>query len=61
MNPKIVNFCHQSGKCPFLEVTPDRIVLKDKDQQEAGAVTLTVEQAEDLIKGLQEALDQIKK
>jgi hypothetical protein len=59
--PTVLEFCHQSGKCPFLEVSGGRIVLRDKDQHEAGSVSLTVEQATDLIEGLKTALEHAKR
>lgn len=52
----VVHFCHQSGKCPVLEISSDHIVLADSDQTEPGRVRLTRDQAEGLLAALENAL-----
>lgn len=57
MEKKIIEFCSGCGKCPVLEVTTDKVVLLDHDQNEPGRVTLSRQQALDLLQGLRKALD----
>ncbi|MEW6221310.1 MAG: hypothetical protein AB1634_17495 [Thermodesulfobacteriota bacterium] len=56
MDKTIIEFCSGCSKCPVLEVSEDRIVLSDHDQDEPGRVTLSRQQAQDLLEGLRRAL-----
>jgi len=56
MEKRVIEFCSGCSKCPVLEVSADRIELVDHEQSGPGRVTLSRQQAEDLLAGLKKAL-----
>ncbi len=57
MEKRVIEFCSGCGKCPVLEVSKEEIILVDHEQSVPGRVTLTRQQAKDLVEGLKKALE----